>query len=98
MAEDKDFAINVEKLKSRGKDARADTMDRIEKVGDDLGFDRAGPGPKRGRQKSPRTGQVHAKVYPDVAESIKREAVNRGVQQGVLIEEAWTLYLERNRQ
>jgi len=47
---------------------------------------------RRGRKPSPRTGQVHAKVMPNVAKEISREAVVRGVQQGVLIEEAWALY------
>jgi len=54
------------------------------------------PKPKRrGRKPSPRTGQVHAKVMPNVAREISREAVLRGVQQGVLIEEAWALYKAR---
>lgn len=50
---------------------------------------------RRGRKPSPRTGQVHAKVMPNVAREISREAVLRGVQQGVLIEEAWALYKAR---
>jgi hypothetical protein len=50
---------------------------------------------KRGRQPSPRTGQVLAKVMPDVADEIADEAKRRGVQQGVLIEEAWALYRGR---
>ena len=37
-------------------------------------------------------GQVHAKVMPHVADEIANEAKRRGVQQGVLIEEAWHLY------
>lgn len=51
---------------------------------------------KRGRAASPRTGQVHAKVLPDVADEIAAEAQRRGVTQGVLIEEAWALY-RKNR-
>ena len=43
----------------------------------------------------PRTGQVHAKVMPDVSDEIAEEARRRGVQQGVLIEEAWALYKNR---
>ena len=39
-----------------------------------------------------RTGQVHAKVMPQIAEDIANEARRRGVVQGVLIEEAWALY------
>ena len=50
------------------------------------------PPRKRGRRPSPRTGQVHAKVMPNIADEIGDEARRRGVQQGVLIEEAWALY------
>ena len=50
------------------------------------------PRKKRGRKPSPRTGQVHAKVLPNTSKEISREATHRGVQQGVLIEEAWALY------
>ncbi len=50
------------------------------------------PKKKRGRKRSPRTGQVHAKVLPEVSKEIAAEARWRGVQQGVLIEEAWALY------
>jgi hypothetical protein len=34
---------------------------------------------------------------PDVAREISAEAKFRGVQQGVLIEEAWALYLAQKR-
>jgi hypothetical protein len=47
------------------------------------------PRKRRGHKPSPRTGQVHAKVLPAIAREISREAVQRGVQQGGLIEEAW---------
>jgi hypothetical protein len=52
------------------------------------------PKPKRkgGRRPSPRTGQIHARVLPAVAEEIAAEARQRGVQQGVVLEEAWALY------
>ena len=42
---------------------------------------------------NPRTGQVHAKVMPHVHEEILRESKQRGVQQGVLIEEMWSTRL-----
>jgi hypothetical protein len=33
---------------------------------------------------------------PDISEEIANEAKRRGVQQGVLIEEAWALYKEKS--
>jgi hypothetical protein len=36
---------------------------------------------------------VHAKVLPHVADDIAAEARRRGTQQGIIIEEAWALYL-----
>jgi hypothetical protein len=66
--------------------------EKIDFAGEQHGFIGRDPKPKRGRQPSPRTGQVHAKVMPHVAEEIANEAKRRGVQQGVLLEEAWALY------
>ena len=42
------------------------------------------------------SGQVQAKVMPNVADERADEAKRRGVQQGVLIEEAWALYRSKN--
>ena len=50
-----------------------------------------------GRKRSPRTGQVHAKVLPHVSVEIANESTRRGVQQGVVIEEAWALYKKRKK-
>ncbi|MFG6083670.1 hypothetical protein ACEUZ9_005392 [Paracoccus litorisediminis] len=91
-----DFKINLGSLKRAPKDAQPDQMERIEEVSDGLGYpSREGP-KKRGRRPSPRTGQVHAKVYPSVSDEIADEARRRGVQQGVLIEEAWALYKDKS--
>lgn len=46
---------------------------------------------KRRRVPNPRTGQLHAKVLPQVYEEILLESKRRGVQQGVLIEEIWNM-------
>lgn len=88
------FAIplNPGALRSRKKDTRPETVAKSDAAGEKLGFVDRAPKKKRGRKPSPRTGQVHAKVMPDVAREISQEARNRGVQQGVLIEEAWALY------
>lgn len=92
MSEENPFRIDLGKLRSRNKDASQKTVSHSDSVGEKHGFVERAPRKKRGRKPSPRTGQVHAKVLPDVARDISNEAKRRGVQQGVLIEEAWTLY------
>lgn len=94
MADDNPFgiALDIGKLKSRSKDTTPAREARTEAVAEKHGFVERAPKKRRGRKPSPRTGQVHAKVMPDVAREIAREARDRGVQQGVLIEEAWALY------
>ena len=88
------FAIplNPAALRSRKKDSRPETVAKTDAAGEKHGFVDRTPKKKRGRKPSPRTGQVHAKVMPEIAREISQEARNRGVQQGVLIEEAWALY------
>lgn len=86
------FRIDVGNLKSRSKDASVQAVERADTAGEKHGFVDREPKRQRGRKPSPRTGQVHAKVMPVVADEIAEEAKRRGVQQGVLIEEAWALY------
>jgi len=86
------FSIDVANLKSRNKDHSPQAVEKVDRAGEVHGFvDRSTKKP-RGRPPSPRTGQVHAKVLPHVSEEISAESKRRGVQQGVLIEEAWELY------
>ena len=91
------FSIDLGSLKTRRKDVSIESLDRIDVVGEQHGFVNREPPKKRGRQPSPRTGQVHAKVMPHVADEIADEAKQRGIQQGVLIEEAWELYKLREK-
>ena len=86
------FRIDVGSLKSRSKDSSPQAIERIDDAGEKHGFVDRDPKGRRGRKPSPRTGQVHAKVLPHVADEIAAEAGRRGVQQGVLVEEAWALY------
>ena len=86
------FSVDIGSLKSRSKDGSATTVEKIDRAGEELGFIDRSPKKKRGRPASPRTGQVHAKVLPHISAEISQEAKRRGVQQGVLIEEAWALY------
>ena len=92
MSDKPAFSIDLGSLKTRRKDVSADAIEKADLAGANHGFVDREPKPKRGRQPSPRTGQVHAKVMPHVADEIADEAKRRGVQQGVLIEEAWVLY------
>lgn len=92
MSDKPAFQIDVAGLKSRAKDRTPQAIEKIDRAGETHGFVDRSPKKKRGRPASPRTGQVHAKVLPHVSEAISEESKRRGVQQGVLIEEAWALY------
>ncbi len=89
---DKPFSVDIKALKTKSKPTDASTNQKIESVGAALGFVDRTPKRGRGRPASPRTGQVHAKVLPHISKEISAEAKRRGVQQGILIEEAWELY------
>jgi hypothetical protein len=91
----KPFSIDLTNLRTRRKDVSDKSVGKADRAGEQHGFVNREPPRKRGRQPSPRTGQVHAKVMPDIADEIANEAKRRGVQQGVLIEEAWALYKGR---
>lgn len=90
------FQIRVAALKRQDKPAGADKIEAAELAGEGLGYVSREAPKRRGRKPSPRTGQVHAKVFPDIATEIANEARRRGVQQGVLIEEAWALYKQKS--
>lgn len=96
MADPKPFRIDIGSLKAREKDQSQGTIARIDQAGDELGFVAREGAKRRGRRPSPRTGQVHAKVMPHVSDEIAAEARRRGVQQGVILEEAWALYKEKS--
>lgn len=92
----KPFSIDLGGLRSRVKDTGAETVAKVDAAGEAHGFVPREPHGRPGRKPSPRTGQVHAKVLPHVSEEIADEARRRGVTQGVLIEEAWALYLAQH--
>lgn len=85
--------LNPSKLRRKPKDSSRQAVEASDAAGERHGFEERSPRKKRGRKPSPRTGQVHAKVLPEISRQISAEARRRGVQQGVLIEEAWALYL-----
>ena len=96
MSDGKAFNIDLGRLKSRQKDSSPQTIEKAERAGEELGFVPRDGQKRRGRKPSPRTGQVHAKVLPDVSDEIANEAKRRGVQQGVILEEAWALYKNKS--
>ncbi len=92
-----DFKIDLKNLKQRSKWTNQTIVSKVDEAGERQGFVQRSIQGKRGRPKSDRTGQVHAKVMPDVADEIASESVRRGVTQGVIIEEAWQLYKDKNQ-
>jgi hypothetical protein len=97
MSDPKPFAVDLGRLKSRAKDTSPQALEKTDRVGAEHGFVPRSPEKRRGRKPSPRTGQVHAKVIPNVSDEIADEARRRGVTQGVIIEEAWELYKKNTR-
>ena len=96
MADPKPFQIDLGSLRVREKEQDAHTIERVDQAGEELGFVVREGVKRRGRRPSPRTGQIHAKVMPRVSDEIAAEARRRGVQQGVIIEEAWALYKDKS--
>lgn len=97
MSDPKPFAVDLGRLKSRTKDTSPQALEKTDRAGEELGFVPRSAEKRRGRKPSPRTGQVHAKVMPNVSDEIADEARRRGVTQGVIIEDAWRLYKENIR-
>jgi len=96
MSDGKAFSVDIGSLKKRPKGEGSQQTAAVDKAAEKLGFVEREPKRKGGRAPSPRTGQVHAKVYPHVQEQIAAEARLKGTQQGVVIEEAWALYCEKH--
>lgn len=96
MSDAKAFSVDIGSLKKRPKDEGVQQAVAVDKAADKLGFVEREPKRRGGRAPSPRTGQIHAKVFPHVQEQIAAEARVKGTQQGVVIEEAWALYCEKH--
>lgn len=79
-------------LTARPKDTSAEEIRLIDDVGEARGFLDRTPRKKPGRKPSPRTYQLHPKVFPTIGEAISAEAENLGVTQGQLIELMWEAY------
>lgn len=92
-SETKPFSVDLKQLRNKPKNTSPAAIQTVDQAGERQGFVAREAISRRGRPASPRTGQVHAKVLPRIASEISAEAIRRGVTQGILIEEAWTLYL-----
>lgn len=82
-------------LTARPKPASAEDVRRADEVGEARGFLDRTPRRKPGRKPSPRTFQLHPKVFPAVGEAISAEAERLGITQGQLIELMWEQYLRQ---
>lgn len=79
-------------LKARPKETTVEEVRRVDEVGEARGFLDRTPRKKPGRKPSPRTYQLHPKIFPEVGEAIAAEAERLGVTQGQLVEKMWDLY------
>ena len=82
-------------LTARRKDTGAAEVRKVDEVGEARGFVDRTPRKKPGRKPSPRTHQLHPKVFPRVGEAIATEAERLGITQGQLIEKMWDQYSDR---
>ena len=79
-------------LKARPKGTTIEEVRRVDDVGEARGFVDRRPRKKPGRKPSPRTYQLHPKVFPKIGEAIAAEAERLGITQGQLIEQLWDSY------
>ena len=82
-------------LKARPKDTTVEEVRRVDEVGEARGFLDRTPRKKPGRKASPRTHQLHPKVFPTVGQEIAAEAERLGITQGQLIERMWEAYRQK---
>lgn len=84
-------------LTARPKDTGSAEVRKVDEVGEARGFVDRTPRKKPGRKPSPRTYQLHPKVFPRVGEGIAAEAESRGITQGQLIEEMWAVFAKLDK-
>ena len=85
-------------LKARPKGATIAETKVADRVGESRGFVDRSPRKKPGRKPSPRTCQLHPKVFPEIGEEIATEAAILGITQGQLIENMWKMYNEKAKE
>lgn len=79
-------------LTARPKDTGPAEVRKVDEVGEARGFVDRTPRKKPGRKPSPRTYQLHPKVFPRVGDAIAAEAERLGITQGQLVEHMWDQY------
>ena len=79
-------------LTARPKDTGPAEVRKVDDVGEARGFVDRTPRKKPGRKPSPRTYQLHPKVFPRVGEAIANEAERLGITQGQFIAQLWDFY------
>ena len=79
-------------LKARPKETSAAEVRMVDDVGEARGFVDRSPRKTPGRKPSPRTYQLHPKVFPEVGEAIAAEAERLGLTQGQLVEQMWDFF------
>jgi hypothetical protein len=84
-------------LTARPKETTVEDVRRVDAVGEARGFLDRTPRKKPGRKPSPRTYQLHPKVFPEIGEAIAAEAERLGITQGQLIEQLWESYQKGRR-
>ena len=82
-------------LTARPKDTDAAEVRKIDEVGEARGFVDRTPRKKPGRKPSPRTYQLHPKVFPRVGEALAAESERLGITQGQLLELLWEQYTSK---
>jgi hypothetical protein len=84
-------------ITARPKETSLAEVRKVDEVGEARGFVDRTPRKKPGRKPSPRTHQLHPKVFPKVGEGIATEAERLGITQGQLIENMWQIYMDRDQ-
>ena len=84
-------------LAARPKSVSPDDLRLADEVGEARGFLDRTPRKKPGRKASPRTYQLHPKVFPETGEAIAAAAERLGITQGQLIERMWDDYRSRTQ-
>jgi len=82
-------------LTARPKDTGPAEVRKVDEVGEARGFVDRTPRKKPGRKPSPRTYQLHPKVFPGVGEAIAAESERLGITQGQLLELLWEQYTSK---
>ena len=92
MTDKKDHWIDAKAVPHVVKSSKQ--MDTLDDAADEEGYRSREPQKKtkRGRPRNPLSEQIHSKVRPETKRWLLDEARDRGVLQGIILEEALELY------